>query len=48
MPLFVTWALVAGWNTGGLIGGISAAYYLMFVLVAWLFAMAVYYTVKQM
>ena len=48
VPLYVTCALVAVCIAGGLIGGISAAYYLMFVLVAWLFAMAVYYTVKQM
>ena len=48
VPLYVTCALVAVCIAGGLIGGISAAYYLMFVLVAWLFAMAVYYTVKEM
>lgn len=47
-PLYVTCALVAVSVAGGLAAGISAAYYLMFVLVAWLFAMAVYYTVKQM
>ena len=47
-PLYITCGLVAVCVAGGLAAGISVAYYLMFVLVAWLFAMAVYYTVKQM
>ena len=40
------WAPVAA--CCALVLGTAAAYYLMFALVAWLFIMAVYYTVKLM
>lgn len=36
-------ALVAGWLLGG-----TVAFYLLFVLIAWLFVLLVYYTVKMM
>ena len=39
--------LLAAVAAGLLIGG-TAAYYLIFVMVAWLFALLVYYTVKLM
>lgn len=46
--LFVTAAIVAVLIAAALILGATAAYYAMFVLVALLFVLAVYYTVKLM
>lgn len=46
--VYLTCGIVAVALAAGFILGTAAAYYLIFVLVAWLFAMAVYYTVKLM
>lgn len=46
--LYITCVLNAVLLVLTLILGITAAYYFLFVLVAWLFIMAVYYTVKLM
>lgn len=46
--LYITCALNAATLAATLIWGSTAAYYLLFVLVAWLFITAVYYIVKLM
>lgn len=46
--IYLTCGLTAAAVIAGLLAGAAAAYYLMFALVAWIFAMAVYYTVKLM
>ncbi len=46
--LFLTCALSAAALAAALAIGVAAAYYIMFVLIAWLFCLAVYYTVKLM
>ncbi len=46
--LYITCALTAVLLALAMVLGIVAAYYLLFVLVGWLFIMAVYYTVKLM
>ena len=46
--LYITCALNAVLLVLALVLGVIAAYYLLFVLVGWLFIMAVYYTVKLM
>lgn len=46
--VYLTCAVVAVAVVAALVLGTSAAYYLIFALVAWLFIMAVYYTVKLM
>lgn len=46
--IYITCAVVAAALIAALILGTAAAYYLLFALVAWLFAAAVYYTVKLM
>lgn len=46
--IYLTCAIVAAAVAAALVLGTAAAYYLMFALVAWLFIMAVYYTVKLM
>lgn len=46
--VYLTCAVVAVAVAAALVLGTSAAYYLIFALVAWLFIMAVYYTVKLM
>lgn len=46
--IYATCALVAVVLIAAFVLGSSAAYYLIFAMVAWLFVMAVYYTVKLM
>lgn len=46
--IYITCALVAVVLCAALLFGTAAAYYLIFVMVGWLFVMAVYYTVKLM
>lgn len=46
--IYLTCAIVAAALAAALALGSAAAYYLIFALVAWLFIMAVYYTVKLM
>jgi len=46
--VYLTCGIVAAVLAAALILGTAAAYYLIFVMVAWLFVMAVYYTVKLM
>lgn len=46
--IYLTCAVVAAAVVAALLLGTAAAYYLIFALVAWLFIMAVYYTVKLM
>lgn len=46
--IYLTSGIVAAALAVGLLMGMAAAYYLIFVLVAWLFVMAVYYTVRLM
>lgn len=46
--VYLTCAVVAVAVAAALVLGTGAAYYLIFALVAWLFIMAVYYTVKLM
>ena len=48
MMTWITCAVVAVAMVAALILGTTAAYYLLFVLVAWLFAQAVFFTVKMM
>ena len=48
MMTWITCAVVAVAMIAALILGTTAAYYLLFVLVAWLFAQAVFFTVKMM
>lgn len=48
LPVYLTCAVTAAALLAALILGVSAAYYIMAVLVAWLFCLAVYYTVKLM
>lgn len=45
---YVSCAVVAAALAAALILGAAAAYYLMFALVAWIFVLAVYFTVKPM
>ena len=45
---YVSCAVVAAALAAALILGAAAAYYLMFALVAWIFVLAVYFTVKLM
>ena len=44
--IYLTCAIVAAAVVAALLLGTAAAYYLIFALVAWIFIMAVYYTVK--
>jgi hypothetical protein len=46
--VYLTCGLSALALLGGLLLGLIIAYYIIFALVAWLFIMAVYYTVKMM
>ena len=46
--IYITCGIVAVALAAALVLGAAAAYYLIFALVAWLFIMAVYYTVKLM
>ena len=46
--IYLTCAIVAAAVVAALLLGTAAAYYLIFALVAWIFIMAVYYTVKLM
>ena len=46
--IYLTCAVVAVAMAAALLLGTAAAYYLIFALVAWIFIMAVYYTVKLM
>ena len=46
--IYLTCAIVAVAVVAALLLGTAAAYYLIFALVAWIFIMAVYYTVKLM
>ena len=46
--IYLTCAVIAAAVAAALLLGTAAAYYLIFALVAWLFIMAVYYTVKLM
>lgn len=48
VPAYVTCGLTAASLAAALIGGAAAAFYAIFVLVIWLFCMAVYYTVRLM
>lgn len=48
LPTYLTCAVVVLALVAALILGVSAAYYIMFVLIGWLFCLAVYYTVKLM
>lgn len=47
-PAYATCAITALVLAAALIGGAAAAFYSIFVLVIWLFCMAVYYTVRLM
>lgn len=46
--VYLTCGIVAAVLIAALVAGTAVAYYLMFGLVAWIFVMAVYYTVKLM
>lgn len=46
--IYLTCGIVAAVLIAALVAGTAVAYYLMFALVAWIFVMAVYYTVKLM
>lgn len=48
LPIYLTCAVVALALLAALILGVEAAYYVIFVLIGWLFCLAVYYTVKLM
>lgn len=48
IPAYATCAITAAVLAAALIGGAAAAFYAIFVLVIWLFCMAVYYTVRLM
>ncbi len=48
MMTWITCVVVAAAMVAALIMGTTAAYYLLFVLVGWLFAQAVFFTVKMM
>lgn len=48
IPTYVTCGLTALTMLAALVGGAAVAYYAIFVLVIWLFCMAVYYTVRMM
>lgn len=48
VPAYATCGLTAAVLAAALIGGGAAAFYAIFVLVIWLFCMAVYYTVRLM
>lgn len=48
LPFYLTCAAVALALLAALILGVGAAYYIIFVLIGWLFCLAVYYTVKLM
>lgn len=48
LPTYVTCGLTALTMAAALLAGATAAYYAIFVLVIWLFCMAVYYTVRLM
>lgn len=48
LPVFLSCAISLLALTAGLLLGSAAAFYLLFVLLAWLFVLLVYYTVKMM
>lgn len=48
LPTYVTCGLTALTMLAALLGGAAVAFYAIFVLVIWLFCMAVYYTVRLM
>lgn len=48
VPIFLTCAVVAAALLAALLIGVASAYYIMFVVIGWLFCLAVYYTVKLM
>lgn len=48
LPTYLTCIVTALTMAAALIGGASVAFYAIFVLVIWLFCMAVYYTVRLM
>lgn len=48
LPIYLTCVVVALALPAALLVGVSAALYVMFVLIGWLFCLAVYYTVKLM
>lgn len=48
LPIFLSCAIGLLALTAGLLLGSTAAFYLLFVLLAWLFVLLVYYTVKMM
>ena len=48
LPMFLSCALGVLALAAGLLLGSTAAFYLLFVLLAWLFVLLVYYTVKMM
>lgn len=48
IPAYATCGLTAAVLAAALIGGSTAAFYAIFVLVIWLFCLAVYYTVRLM
>lgn len=48
MSIYLTCAVVALTLLVALLVGVAAAYYAIFVLIGWLFCLAVYYTVKLM
>ena len=48
LTIYLTCAVVVLALVAALILGVSAAYYVMFVLIGWLFCLAVYFTVKLM
>jgi hypothetical protein len=47
-PVYVTCGMVAAVLIAGVTAGMAVAYYLMFGLLAWVFILAVYFTVKLM
>lgn len=47
-PTYMTCAIAALTMAAAMIGGATVAFYAIFVLVVWLFCMAVYYTVRMM
>lgn len=48
VPTYVTCGVTALTMAAAMLGGAAVAYYAIFVLVIWLFCMAVYYTVRMM
>lgn len=48
LPTYVTCGVTALTMAAAMLGGAAVAYYAIFVLVIWLFCMAVYYTVRLM